>query len=581
LNARGTPSFLFAKRKPHNSPPKPTWRRSGRLVLLIAVPLFAAMAGGMWLPRFTRHVSPPTDLVTHRVCYDDLRVTVMEHGTIESSANSDIVCHVKARVHGRTVASALKWIIDDGTPVKRGDVVARLDSSGLEEDFKTENLARVQARSAWIQADENYKIVDSQNQDDIQSARIAVQLAELDLQKYLKGDYEQSLQDVQGRKAMAESDYEMSRERVAWSKRMLKKGFLSASQVEGERSHEQSAEIALEKVREELRVLEHYGKRRMQTDLEGKLAEARRSLLRVQMQAKAKLIQAQIDRLVKQSIYQKEEQHCREIEEQLRACTLTAPQDGIVVYHVSDQSRSGSGAQQGIIAQGEPVREGQVLMHIPDLKHMEVETHVHEAVVAHIRGEESQPTGFCDCLQAGLLVGPDLISRVGGQLGFESLHERLRERDRRYLYRGDPALIQVHAFPDRIIHGHVKHISSVFSFWDWRLIDVKLYSTFVSIDEPLEGLKPGMTADVTILEEKPLEHVLTVPVEAIVGPAHRDQHSKCFVLTSEGPEERDVVVGMSSESAAQIKSGLAEGEEVVLNPEILRAEDTEKQHLSH
>src|SRR5262249_16794561 len=175
--------------------------------------------------------------------------------------------------------------------------------------------------------------------------------------------------------------------------------------------------------------------------------------------------------------------------EQIRACTLTAPHDGIVVYHVSDQSRSGSGAQQGIVAQGEPVREGQVLMHIPDLNHMEVETQVHEAVLAHVRGEEEESTGFSTCLQAGLLAAPNLLSRIGGQLGFEEVHEHFRARDRRCLYRGDPAVIEVHAFPSRTFHGHVKRISSIFSQWDWRLIDLKLYPTFVSIDEPTEGLK--------------------------------------------------------------------------------------------
>jgi hypothetical protein len=50
------------------------------------------------------------------------------------------------------------------------------------------------------------------------------------------------------------------------------------------------------------------------------------------------------------------------------------------------------------------------------------------------------------------------------------------------------------------------------------------------------------------------------------------KHRKCFVLTPSGPEERDIEVGLSNERLAEIKSGLAEGEEVVLNPKTLEAE---------
>ena len=53
----------------------------------------------------------------------------------------------------------------------------------------------------------------------------------------------------------------------------------------------------------------------------------------------------------------------------------------MVVYYVPEQARFGGGSQQSIVAQGEPVREGQKLMQIPDLKHMLVNTKVHEALV--------------------------------------------------------------------------------------------------------------------------------------------------------------------------------------------------------
>src|SRR5262249_3113633 len=146
-----------------------------------------------------------------------------------------------------------------------------------------------------------------QNLSDIKSAEIAITLARLDLEKYVKGEYLQTVKDIEGRTNMAESDLEMSRERAAWSDRMVKKGFYTTNQAEAEHSRAKSAEIALKKVQEELRVLEDFTKKRTVADLENKLEEAKRALDRVKKQAKAKEVQADTDRLAKKSIYEQEE----------------------------------------------------------------------------------------------------------------------------------------------------------------------------------------------------------------------------------------------------------------------------------
>jgi hypothetical protein len=89
------------------------------------------------------------------------------------------------------------------------------------------------------------------------------------------------------------------------------------------------------------------------------------------------------------------------------------------------------------------------------------------------------------------------------------------------------------------------------------------------IEDPLPGLKPGMSAEVRITVGAALENVLTVPVQAIIGAAEMGKQRKCFVLTPNGPEEREIIVGQSNEKMAEIKQGVREGEEVVLNPRVL------------
>jgi multidrug resistance efflux pump len=497
---------------------------------VLGIPLLFLVTSGSWLMlpnlRKTR-----TDLITRAVHFDRLQLAVHENGIVAAAHNSDIVCRVKARTHGSTVATTIKWVIDDGSLVKRGDVVAELDDSGLVEELKTQNIAVVKAQSDWLQAEETYKIVRSQNQGDIANAATAVELAEIDLRKYREGDYVQAHKDVEGRLTQAQADLEQSKERVAWSERMLRKGFQTRTQSQAEHSREEGCQLALEKVQEELRVLEKYTRRRTLVELESNFTEAKRALLRVKSQALAKEVQADSDRLGKRLVYEHEHQRARDLEEQIQLCILRSPRDGMVVHYLSDQARGGRGAQQGTIAQGEPVREGQRLMQIPDLGKMVVETNVHEAQLMHVHGADHRG--------------------------------------------GDPALIHLHAFPDRVWHGHVKFVSSVASEREWWLTGAKLYTTTVEIDDPAEELKPGMTAEVTILGEQPREHVLTLPAEALVSPVKPGEGGKVFVVTPDGPSEREVVVGLSNEATVEVTTGIQDGEEVVLNPEALAHKDKE------
>src|SRR5262245_58125555 len=100
--------------------------------------------------------------------------------------------------------------------------------------------------------------------------------------------------------------------------------------------------------------------------------------------------------------------------------------------------------------------------------------------------------------------------------------------------------------------------------------DVKVYSTIVSIDdESLPGMKPGMSAEVTTHVNKTLENVLAIPVQAIIGGAESGATRKVFVMTPDGPQERDIKLGLSNEKMAEVKSGLEAGDQVVVNPKAI------------
>lgn len=488
---------------------------------------------------------------TWTVKRERLVFTVVERGTLESADNADIYCRVKAGVKGGSASSTIKWIIDDGTAVSRGQKLIELDDSGLQEERKNQMMIVAQANANKIGAESNYQIVLSTNQSDIATAKLNRDLAQLDYEKYDEAEYDRAEFDV-----MAKVD--MQRARSNWSNRMAKKGYYSLLQAKAD-------ENELIKYEKELKVLQ-YDKRRTYKDLQEKKVETEKQLERVMIQAKSKADQALVDLETKTSLFHQEGARLHEIEDQIGECLVYSPQSGLVVYYMPESNRFRSGSQS-MIAQGEPVREGQKLMQIPDLNRMQVNTSVHEAMVSRMRGERSRATGFSESLQASMILGSKGLGGAAFAVMYPEVRGRFQDLDNEIIYPGHRALIRIDAFPSRQLRGHVKSVAAVASQIQFMSSDVKVYKTIITIDETVENLKPGMSAEVTVFADESSDDVLTVPIQSVVGNISMGAKRKCFVLDAEGkPEMRDIVVGMSNTKMVEVREGLSEGEKVVLNP---------------
>jgi HlyD family secretion protein len=535
----------------------------------VAILLLFALAGGA-AAAYYYTLAPKqqrTDLILHTTRMEPMQLTVVERGTLESADNREVTCRVKAGT--KTATLSIKWVIDDGAEVKAGERLVEIDDSALQDQLKAEKILLDQARSAWVASEEQFKITRSQNESDITNAEIGVVLADINLRKYVEGDYQQALKQAEGDIKNARADLDIQRERVAWAERAVSRDYLSDGQYKAEKSKLDSLQIALDQKLEARRVLNEYTKVQQVTTLDNALAEAKRVLERKKNEARAKEVQAESDRQAKKSVFEQEQDKYEDIEEQIRKCIIYAPQDGIVVYYISDQNRYGSGSQNSIIAQGETVKEGQKLMRIPDLRHMLVNTKVHEAMMQRIKGDVFKPTGFSEVLRASLLVQPDGLSRLLNMVAMPEIRERFRDHELQKVKDGMRATIRIDASPDTVLHGHVKSVATVAAQQDWMSADVKNYQTMVSIDESLEGLKPGMSAEVTIHVESSEQNVLTVPIQAVFGGVELGLKRKVFVNAPDGPKERDVTIGLANDKVVEVKDGLMEGDEVVLNPKAI------------
>lgn len=150
---------------------------------------------------------------------------------------------------------------------------------------------------------------------------------------------------------------------------------------------------------------------------------------------------------------------------------------------------------------------------------------------------------------------------------FDDMEGFFKDKNIEVLYPGQKAFIRLDAFPTKGYNGTVKNVANVASQADFLSSDVKVYQTIVSIEGRVENLKPGMSAEVTILADQSTEPVISVPIEAVVGTISMGTKRKCFVLDDANhPIERDVSLGLSNNKVVEVREGLQVGDRVVQNP---------------
>jgi membrane fusion protein, macrolide-specific efflux system len=86
------------------------------------------------------------------------------------------------------------------------------------------------------------------------------------------------------------------------------------------------------------------------------------------------------------------------------------------------------------------------------------------------------------------------------------------------------------------------------------------FAVDVKLDAPPAGLRPGMSADITIVAAS-ATNVLAIPARALSGTA--DAYTVRVMAADGSVSVRDVQVGLVTSSLAEIKSGLQAGERVV------------------
>jgi hypothetical protein len=200
---------------------------------------------------------------------------------------------------------------------------------------------------------------------------------------------------------------------------------------------------------------------------------------------------------------------------------MRAPRDGIVAY-ANQSNRWGS--VEASIQEGATVRQGQPIFHVPDPRRMRVKARVNESKTSLI--------------QTGQRVS-----------------------------------IRIDAFPNRPLTGTVAEITAIPAPASFGNMDVQVYYATVNIDSGgFAELRPGLSAEVDFLIER-RDQVTRVPLQGI-----RWIGNKAFAAVAEKTRDggatwawREIKLGLSDSSRAEVLEGLKPGDRILANPDTLPA----------
>lgn len=442
--------------------------------------------------------SIPTSLTTVPVKKGVFESRVVVRGDLQAVDNIDIVCQVEG-------ASTITELAPEGSFVKKGDILVVLDSSTIRQRLEDTLIEWQRAKADVTTAEEMLEIQKSQNAANLEAAEVALQLAQIEMTKYVEGVYPGQLADARMALEKAETGLKTKQDDLAQTRSLFAKGFVTATEVKTKELDVAAAQRDVSKAKSDMDLLVTYTHQSELANLKNTLAQAEQKLERTKRENSANLSQRIADLAAKKSQLEVIERRVAHLRQQVENCTIRAPADGLVVY------RNENNRDSVQIQEGATVRERQVLMRLPDTSRMKVTLKVNESLIS------------------GLEVG-------------------------------QTATVKLNSISTPLI-GSVSRISPVADSVDrWSNPDRRDYPVDVVLDETPPGLKPGMTAQVSILTRR-IENAIYIPVGSLYS-AGRQRYA--FVAQNNTVNPVSVEIGATNETDVQILNGLQPGQNVLL-----------------
>lgn len=437
--------------------------------------------------------------------------------TASGSVQSRDKVVLRSELEGR---NTILWVVEDGVSVKAGDLLVEFDAASLVEKRNDQEITANTAHGNLIIAEERLEVTKGDCDANQLEREVELNLAKMALEKYEKGDYPEEKRQHEANIALANEELQRAAEKLEWSRRLAKEGFLTRTELQADELALRRKEIDLEMARTKMNVLTNYTVHQQRATLQSNVRKATRALARTAWQNKSHIRQGETEIVQRSREYYRATNRLAELNFQISKSKIFAPTNGIVLYASTAKRRW----WENPLAAGESAVQRQDLIYIPLDEGMIIEILVPEA----------------------------------------SLNK---------LEEGMAANVKVDAFPDRVFKGRLSKIGILPDAQSTRLNpDLKMFKCELECDFSDAVARPGMSCDVELVKETYAKAVYC-PIQCVV---RIDGDAYVYVQEGSGWTPRRVEVGLDNNRMIRILKGLKPGETVMTAPPVKEEKDEEK-----
>ena len=433
----------------------------------------------------------------------DFLISVVEGGTLQAVNEVEI----RNEVEG---TARVIYIVPEGSYVKKGDLLVELDSASAQDQVNQQLIAVEKAQFALIQAEEQLAIQQSVVDSEVRAAELKLQFAKMDLQKWHSMEADQEKTKAANEITTISEKLAIEEEKAKWSEKLLAQGFETKANRDRDLLTVKQTQLSFMMATNAFAMLEEFDLKKKQKTYESAVHEAEEELKRVKHQGTRKIAQYEADVRTQKITLTLSRSKLERDQRNLAAAKIIAPQDGLVVYSVSENRFS----SESLIEEGATVRNRQTLIKLPDVSQMKLTVKVHES---HI----------------------NMISA------------------------GQPAYIVLDSMPDQRFRGYVSKVGLLPDTTSrWGNPNLKVYATEILVADKLPDIKPGVSARAEVIVTN-LQNVISVPLQAVTT---RQGKPVVYIAGDKESKPVDVQVGLYNTKFIEITSGLKEGDRILLSP---------------
>ncbi|MBO5939979.1 MAG: HlyD family efflux transporter periplasmic adaptor subunit [Kiritimatiellae bacterium] len=442
-----------------------------------------------------------------------LTIDITASGSVQS--RDKVV--LRSELEGR---NTIIWVVEDGVSVKTGDLLVEFDAASLVEKRNDQEITANTAHGNLIIAEERLEVTKGECEGNLLEREVTLDLAKMELEKYEKGDFPEERRQREADIALANEELKRASEKLDWSRKLAKEGFLTRTELQADELALRRKEIDLEMAETKMNVLTNYTVHQQRATLQSNVRKATRAVARTVWQNKSQIRQGETEIVQRSREYYRATNRLAELNFQISKSKIFAPTNGIVLYAATAKRRW----WENPLAAGESAVQRQELIYIPLDEGMIVEIMVPEA----------------------------------------SLNK---------LESGMTASVKVDAFPDRVFTGKLSKIGILPDAQSTRLNpDLKMFRCELECDFSDAVVRPGMSCDIELIKET-YAKVMYCPIQCVVRI-----DGDAYVYVQDGSQwvPRKVEVGLDNNRMIHIVKGVEPGDVIMIAPPVQEKKDEDE-----